>query len=103
MGADWSPVRQLRFSATGFYNLLSDLIQSVTVTPTLTQRENVGKAESHGAEFESQYQPFVNWTFAAGYALTISDVTQNNQNPALVGNWLPGVPRQQGVGFRPLG
>ena len=97
MGADWSPVRQLRFSATGFYNLLTDLIQSVTVTPTLTQRENVGKAESYGVEFESQYQPFANWTFAAAYALTISDVIQNNQNPALVGNWLPGVPRQQGV------
>jgi len=32
MSADWSPAKQLRFSATGFYNLLSDLIQSVTVT-----------------------------------------------------------------------
>jgi outer membrane receptor protein involved in Fe transport len=97
MGADWSPAKQLRFSATGFYNLLTDLIQSVTVTPTLTQRENVGKAESYGVEFESQYQPFANWTFSAAYALTISDVTQNSKNPALVGNWLPGVPRQQGV------
>jgi outer membrane receptor protein involved in Fe transport len=97
MGADWSPVKPLRFSVTGFYNLLTDLIQSVTVTPTLTQRENVGKAESYGVELESQYQPFANWTFTAAYALTISDVTQNNQNPALVGNWLPGVPRQQGV------
>jgi iron complex outermembrane receptor protein len=97
MGADWSPAKQLRFGVTGFYNLLSDLIQSVTVTPTLTQRENVGKAQSYGIEFESQYQPFPNWTFAAGYALTISEVTQNNQNPALVGKWLSGVPRQQGV------
>ena len=97
MGADWSPAKQLRFSATGFYNLLSDLIQSVTVTPTLTQRENVGKAQSYGVEFESQYQPLPNWTFAAGYALTISEVIQNNQNPALVGKWLSGVPRQQGV------
>ena len=97
MGADWSPAKQLRFSATGFYNLLSDLIQSVTVTPTLTQRENVGKAQSYGVEFESQYQPFPNWTFAVGYALTISEVIQNNKNPALVGKWLSGVPQQQGV------
>ena len=36
-------------------------------------------------------------TFAASYALTISEVTQNNKNPALVGKWLSGGPQHQGV------
>jgi iron complex outermembrane recepter protein len=40
---------------------------------------------------------FPTLTFAASYALTISEVIQNNQNPALVGKWLSGVPSQQGV------
>jgi outer membrane cobalamin receptor len=97
MGADWSPIKQLRFGVTGFYNLLSDLIQFVTITPTLSQRENVGKAQSYGLEFSSEYRPFPNWTFTAAYALTISEVTQNNQNRALVGKWLANVPRNQGM------
>jgi TonB dependent receptor len=36
-------------------------------------------------------------TFAASYALTISEVTQNNKNPVLVGKWLSGGPQPQGV------
>ena len=96
-GADWTPGKQLRFGATGFYNLITDLIQSVTVNPTTTERQNVGKANSYGVELDSQYRPFPSLTFGASYALTVSEVTDNPKNTALVGKWLSGVPRHQGV------
>jgi outer membrane receptor protein involved in Fe transport len=90
-------LKQVRFGVTGFYNLVTDLVQFVTITPTLSQRENVGKARSYGVEFDSTYQPFSTLILGASYALTVSEVTENKRNTALEGKWLSGVPRHQGV------
>jgi outer membrane receptor protein involved in Fe transport len=103
-GADWSPVQPLRLSVTGFYNSIKDLIQTLTVNnvvicqgaATCNKRYNVGAAQSYGVEFESQYRPFPTLTLTASYALTASAITEYKPNPALVGNWLNNVPRQQG-------
>jgi outer membrane receptor protein involved in Fe transport len=104
-GADWSPTRSLRFSVTGFYNSIKDLIQTLTVNNVITcqgaatcnKRYTVGAAESYGVEFESEYRPFSTLTLAASYALTASAITEYKPNPALVGKWLNNVPRQQGA------
>ncbi|HEY7168963.1 MAG TPA: TonB-dependent receptor [Candidatus Binatia bacterium] len=104
-GVDWSPIQPLRFSVTGFYNRLKDLIQTLTVNDlsicqgaaTCNKRYNVGAAESYGVEFESQYHPIPSVTLTASYALTASAITDYKPNPALVGKWLSNVPRQAGI------
>jgi outer membrane receptor protein involved in Fe transport len=99
VGADWVPGKQLRFGVTGFYNHIVDLIQFVTVDPTLNVRQNVGKARSHGVEFESEYRPFSTLTLGASYALTIAEITENKENKDLEGLWLANIPRHQGAVF----
>jgi outer membrane receptor protein involved in Fe transport len=104
-GADWSPVQPLRFSVTGFYDKITDLIQTLTVNDpvicagaaTCNKRYNVGAARSYGVEFDSQYRPIPTLTFAASYALTVAYITEYEQDPRLIGKWLSSVPRQQGA------
>jgi outer membrane receptor protein involved in Fe transport len=96
-GLDWSPVRPLRFNLTGFYDKITDMIQTLTVNATTLQRFNVGAARSYGVEFDSQYRPIESLTFTASYALTMAYVTEYKEDPRLIGKWISSVPRQQGA------
>ena len=88
-GADVSPVRGLRFGVTGYVNALSDLVQSVTLTPQTRQRENVAQARSLGVELDARWRPLQHFSLVASYALTRSRVVSSPANPALVESACP--------------
>jgi iron complex outermembrane recepter protein len=88
--------------ATYFENYMEDLIYSQTVTPTLTERVNIGSAESRGVEFEIE-QRFDKWLrLFSNFTITNAYVTENDAKPETVGKKLVQVPEfmfNNGVDF----
>jgi outer membrane receptor protein involved in Fe transport len=66
---------------------------SSTPTSTLLERENLGQLTSKGLTAEWELKPVSFMTVTGGYQFALSTVTKYQVNPALVGNWIPQVPR----------
>ena len=78
--------------ATYFENYMEDLIYTVTRTETLSERENIGSAESRGVEFEIE-QRFDKWLrLFSNFTITNAYVTENPGKPETVGKKLVQVP-----------
>ena len=92
IGVEQSLWKGARGRVTYFENYLEDLIYSQTVTPTLTERVNVGSAESRGVEFEIE-QRFDPWLrLFSNFTVTNAYVTENPAKPETVGKKLIQVP-----------
>ncbi|MDE3138170.1 MAG: TonB-dependent receptor, partial [Acidobacteriota bacterium] len=80
-----------------FWNVVRDPIANVTlsITPALIlrQRQNLGRLRSAGFELDSDVQLTRRWQLSAGYQYANAVVTSFPANPALVGLWVPQVPR----------
>jgi outer membrane receptor protein involved in Fe transport len=61
------------------------------------QRENLGQIRSRGISADYQIAPLSWLTFAGGYQFAKATSTRFDQNPALIGNWIPQVPRNTGT------
>lgn len=69
------------------------LTLSQTATTTTLMRENLGQIRSRGVSVDYEIAP-LSWLFlSGGYQYARATVTRNDQNPVLVGNWIPQVPR----------
>jgi iron complex outermembrane receptor protein len=72
-----------KIRATYFENYLEDLIYSKTVTPTYSEKINVGKAESKGVELEAE-QRFEKWLrLFANFTYTNGKITENEAKPEI--------------------
>jgi outer membrane receptor protein involved in Fe transport len=82
--------------ATGFWNDIHDPVANVTLTtaPSLItrERENLGALRAAGMEAALSVH-FRALQLDAGYQYAHSTVTSFSANPALVGLWIPEVPR----------
>jgi outer membrane receptor protein involved in Fe transport len=82
--------------ATGFWNDIHDPVANVTLTtaPSLItrERENLGALRAAGMEAAATVH-FRALQLDAGYQYAHSTVTSFSANPALVGLWIPEVPR----------
>ena len=85
---------------TGFDNRVKDPVSNVTLTttPALTtlQRQNLGRTRIWGFQTDAEYRLGQVWHFSGGYLYNHAKVTENDQNPALVGLYLPQVPKHRG-------
>ena len=71
---------------------ITALTLSVTPAQTLLQRANLGQIESRGVSLD--YSTQQRWIgLAGGYQFARATVTRFNQEPALVGKWIPQVAR----------
>ncbi|HWZ12003.1 MAG TPA: TonB-dependent receptor, partial [Acidobacteriaceae bacterium] len=91
------PVHNTALRASYFFTEVNRPITALTlsVTPTqiIKQRENLGQLQSQGVSLDFDSRP-VNWLMlTGGYQYAHATVTQFKPQPALVGNWLPQVPR----------
>jgi iron complex outermembrane receptor protein len=81
-----------KIGITYFENYLEDLIYSQTVSETLSERKNVGKAESKGVEIEAE-QRFDKWLrLFANFTYTNAKIKENDAKPEIVGKklvWFP--------------
>ncbi|MDP2155265.1 MAG: TonB-dependent receptor, partial [Sulfuricella sp.] len=90
---------------TVFHTLWRDKIGAMIVDygiPLKRQSQNIGQAESRGAEIEFSHKAGGGWSAFFNYTHTRTRVTENLANPALAGKELPDMPRHKfnlGVGY----
>lgn len=92
---------RLSVRGTFFWSDITRPIANVTlnVTPTLItrERENLGRTRSRGFDLDATAQLTRDFTLSGGYELASARVVSFPANPALVGLFIPLVPRQQGT------
>jgi len=76
-----------------FENYLSDLIYSQTVSSTLQNRVNVGKAKSSGVEVELEQRIGAGLRFFGDYTYTDATITEDAADPTVIGKRMQDVPR----------
>jgi outer membrane receptor protein involved in Fe transport len=72
---------------------ITALTLATTPTQTILQRANLGQIESRGVSVDFAAQPARWVAFEGGYQYANATVTKFAQQPQLVGNWIPQVPR----------
>ncbi|HEX3469901.1 MAG TPA: TonB-dependent receptor [Silvibacterium sp.] len=72
---------------------ITALTLATTPTSTLLKRENLGQIESRGISLDFATQPARWISLVGGYQYANATVTKYAQQPQLIGNWIPQVPR----------
>jgi outer membrane receptor protein involved in Fe transport len=89
---------RLELQATYFWTEINRPVSTVLLTQTATastlMRENLGQIRSEGVEAGATFHAGKAVTLAAGYQFADAVVTRFSAQPALVGLWIPQVPRQ---------
>jgi outer membrane receptor protein involved in Fe transport len=97
LGVRVSPVARMTWRATWFDNRMTDPVSNVTITPPNTlQRKNLGATRIAGVQHDVEYQIDRSWSVSAAYLYNRAKVTENPSNTALVGLYLPQVPKHRG-------
>ena len=100
LGLGFQPFRQSVFIRGNFFwNDIDDSIANVTfsTTPALItrQRQNLGAIRARGFEIAAVVKPKRHWELASEYLFTDTTVLRFPANRALVGLWVPQIPRNQ--------
>jgi hypothetical protein len=95
------PSRNATVRASYFWTEVNRPVTALTIssTPTsaLLQRENLGQIRSRGVSLDYETAPFRWLIVTGGYQYARATVTRFDQVPALIGNWIPQVPRNTGT------
>ncbi|HEX6495263.1 MAG TPA: TonB-dependent receptor [Acidobacteriaceae bacterium] len=87
--------------ASYFWTIVNRPITALTISTTPTsitkQRANLGQIASRGVGLEGEWQPLHWLTAVGGYQYADATVTRFDQQPSLVGSWIPQVPHQTGT------
>ena len=82
---------------TWFGNRVRDPISNVTLTPTLAQKQNLGRTRIRGIQTDVEYRIGTAWRFSGAYMFDDAKVTDGGvTNAALVGKFVQQVPRHRG-------
>jgi outer membrane receptor protein involved in Fe transport len=101
-GITLSPVSALTLRTTWFDNRVTDPVSNVTdparSTPNAItqQRQNLGRTRIWGIQNDVEYRLGTFWRVGAAYVYDQARVTENPANTALVGLFLPQVPKHRG-------
>ena len=96
LGVSVVPVEALSVRATWFDNRVKNPVSNVTIAPNTMQRQNLGRTEIRGFQTDLEYRVARDWRFGGAYVHNNAKVTEFAANPALVGNYLPQVPKNRG-------
>ncbi|HEX9201294.1 MAG TPA: TonB-dependent receptor [Acidobacteriaceae bacterium] len=92
-----SPSSSVALSGTYFWTEINRPISAVLVSNTATsildKRQNLGQIVSQGSELHLDLRPHRAISAALGYQYAHAVVTRFSAQPALVGHWIPEVPR----------
>jgi outer membrane receptor protein involved in Fe transport len=101
LGVRITPARNVSVRTTWYYNRVKDPVSNVTqsVTPATTtqQRQNLGRTRISGLQTDVEYRLGTSYRVSAGYVYGRARVVEFAANPALVGNYLPQVPKNRGA------
>jgi outer membrane receptor protein involved in Fe transport len=90
------PVPNMQVRTTWFDNRMKNPVANVTIGLNTQQRQNLGRTRISGLQTDVDYDIATAWRISAGYLYNRARVTEFESNPALVGNFLPQVPRHRG-------
>ena len=100
LGVTYMPARSVMFRTTYFRNRIKDPVSNVTIAVAganvTQQRQNLGRTRITGLQNDAEIRIGSSWRFTGGYLYEDAEVREFPANPALVGNFLPQVPRHRG-------
>jgi outer membrane receptor protein involved in Fe transport len=92
--AKWNATLRASYFWTIVNRPITALTINVTPTAITKQRANLGQIASRGVGLDGEWQPLHWLTAVAGYQYANATVTRFDQQPSLVGSWIPQVPHQ---------
>ena len=100
LGVRVSPARNVTWRTTWYDNRIKDPVSNVTLTAAganvTQQRQNLGRTRVSGLQTDLEYRIGSFYRINGGYVYGRARVVQFAANPALVGKFLPQVPRHRG-------
>jgi outer membrane receptor protein involved in Fe transport len=99
-GVNVLPTRKVSVRGTWYDNHVRNPVSNVTRTTqgaaVTQQRDNLGRTRIQGLQAEVEYRPLSAWRLSGGYLYNHATVKEYDANTALVGNFLPQVPKHRG-------
>ena len=95
-GVRLEAARNVSVRSTWYDNTVKDPVSNVTIGTNQQQRQNLGRTRIRGWQNDVEMRVGSSIRFAAGYLFNDAKVTENPANPALVGLYLPQVPKHRG-------
>jgi len=98
VGINVAPMEGLTFRSSWYDNRVKNPVGNITRTDLVNtqQRQNLGRTKITGWQNDVDYRVSREWRVAAGYLFNSAKVTEFSANPALVGLYLPQVPKHRG-------
>jgi outer membrane receptor protein involved in Fe transport len=102
VGGEWglnvAPRSDVTIRTTWFDNRVKNAVSNVTRTDLVNtqQRQNIGRTRIWGVQSDVEYRPGRDWRAGVAYMFNQAKVKEAPNNPALVGNYLPQVPKHRG-------
>ncbi len=89
----WNSMLRVSSFWTRVNRPITALTLQVKPTSTLLRRENLGQIESRGISLDYEAHPARWLSLAGGYQFADASVTRYDQQPQIIGNWIPQVAR----------
>ena len=98
VGVSIAPVSDLTIRSTWYDNRVENPVSNVTRLDLVNtqQRQNLGRTRIWGIQTDADYRLGDQWKLSAGYLFNQAKVTEFDALPAIVGNYLPQVPKHRG-------
>jgi iron complex outermembrane receptor protein len=95
-GVRLEATKNVSVRSTWYDNTVKNPVSNVTIGTNLQQRQNLGRTRIHGWQNDVELRLSPSLRVGGGYLFNIAKVTENDANPALVGLYLPQVPKHRG-------
>jgi outer membrane receptor protein involved in Fe transport len=95
-GVNIAASRNTTVRATWYDNRVKNAVSNVTIATNTQQRQNLGRTRIRGLQTDVEYRLGPSWRLSGGYLFNHATVREFDANPALVGNFLPQVPKHRG-------
>jgi len=96
LGVRVEAARNLSLRSTWYDNRVKNPVSNVTIGTNLQQRQNLGRTRIRGWQTDVETRVGRSLRVTAGYLFNDAKVTEFAANPALVGLYLPQVPKHRG-------
>jgi iron complex outermembrane receptor protein len=96
VGISLAPIEKVTFRSSWYDNRVKNPVANVTIATNTQQRQNLGRTRIWGWQNDLEYRVGSDWRVGAGYLYNEARVKEFAANPALVGLYLPQVPKHRG-------
>jgi outer membrane receptor protein involved in Fe transport len=100
IGISVAPTEALTVRSTWYTNRIDDAVSNVTIATAgvlvTQQRQNIGQTRIRGLQTDAEYRLGSAWRLSGAYLFNRARVVEFDEEPDLVGNFLPQVPEHRG-------